>query len=178
MSYPLLTQRLSIEPLVANDLSAFVTYRQDPDVARYQSWDTSNSEDQALDLIESQVNVLLPEHGDWLQLAIHNRESDELLGDLAMNSLEVAKFSYEIGFTLSKSNQGKGIAKEAVGCLIEYLFQEIGAKVLIATCDRRNSSAIKLLLSLGFEQRLEKSWVENFKSELVDVEYFEMTSIL
>lgn len=177
MSYPLLTQQLSIEPLAGHDLSAFVTYRQDPDVAHFQGWDTSFSEHQALELLKSQVNVLLPSSGEWLQLAIHNRESGELLGDLAVHSLEGEELSFEIGFTLSKSNQGKGLAKEAVGRLIQYLFEEVGAKVAIATCDRRNSSASKLLLSLGFEQKPAKSWTENFKNELVSVDYFEVTSI-
>ena len=176
MTYPLLTPRLSIEPLAAHDLFAFVTYRQDPDVARYQGWDTSYSEHQARELIESQANVLLPVAGDWLQLAIHDRVSGELLGDMALSTLENTEFSFEIGFTLSKMNQGKGFASEAVSCLVGYLFEEIGAERLIATCDRRNSPAIKLVLSLGFVQRPERSWVENFKNEKVTVDYFEMTA--
>lgn len=176
MSYPLLTQRLSIKPLAERDLLAFVTYRQDPDVARYQGWDTSYSEHQARELIESQANVLLPAAGDWLQLAIHNRVSGELLGDMALNALESDEFSFEIGFTLSKINQGKGFGNEAVGCLVGYLFDEIGAKRLIATCDRRNSPAIKLVRSLGFAHERERSWTENFKSEEVTVDYFEMTA--
>jgi RimJ/RimL family protein N-acetyltransferase len=176
MAYPLLTQRLSIEPLAAQDLIAFVTYRQDPDVARFQGWDSSYSEHQARKLIDSQANVLLPVAGDWLQLAIHDRVSGELLGDLALNALEDAEFSFEIGFTLSKINQGKGFGIEAVGCLVDYLFCEIGAKRLVATCDQRNSPAIKLASSLGFVHKPERSWTENFKNEKVTVDYFEMTS--
>jgi len=175
VSYPLLTSRLSIEPLAARDLLAFVTYRQDPDVACYQGWDTSYSEHQARELIESQANVLLPVAGDWLQLAIHDGVSGELLGDMALHALEDADFSFEIGFTLSKINQGKGYANEAVSCLVRYLFEEIGAERLIATCDQRNSPAIKLVTSLGFVYRPERSWVENFKNEKVTVDYFEMT---
>ena len=176
MSYPLLTPRLSIEPLAAQDLLAFVTYRQDPEVARYQSWDTSYSEQQAQELIESQTNVLLPEAGDWLQLAIHDRVRGQLLGDIALNTLENSEFTFELGFTLSKMNQGKGFGIEAVGCLIGYLFDEIGAKRLIVTCDQRNSPAIKLASSLGFVHKPESSWTENFKNEIVHVDYFEMTA--
>lgn len=176
MAYPLLTQRLSIEPLAAQDLLAFLTYRQDPDVARFQGWDTSYSEHQARELIDSQANVLLPVAGDWLQLAIHDRVSGELLGDMALNALEDEEFSFEIGFTLSKINQGKGFGIEAVGCLIGYLFDEIGAKRLIVTCDQRNSPAIKLASSLGFVHKPERSWTENFKDEIVDMDYFEMTA--
>lgn len=176
MSYPLLTQRLSIEPLSRQDLDKFIAYRQDPQVARFQSWDVSYSEQQALELLESQLNVLLPTAGNWLQLAIHDRLTGELLGDVAIHTLNNEGTSFEIGFTLVKDNQGKGIAKEAVGRLVRYLFDDVGATSIVANCDQRNSAAIKLLLSLGFDQVRSKSWTENFKNELVNVDHFELLS--
>jgi RimJ/RimL family protein N-acetyltransferase len=44
----------------------------------------------------------------------------------------------------------------------------------MATSDRRNIASIKVLNSLGFEQRADKSWGEEFKGELVTVDYFEL----
>ena len=176
MSYPLLTQRLSIEPLGQQDLAKFVAYRQDPDVARYQSWDVSYSEQQAMELLKSQENVLIPTAGNWLQLAIHDQETGELLGDLALHSLDQEGLFFEIGFTLARANQGKGIAREALSRLIQYLFAEVGAISVVANCDNRNMSAIRLLLSLGFEEIPSKSWTEQFKNELVQVRHFELNS--
>lgn len=176
MHYPLLTHRLSIEPLSRQDLDSFIAYRQDPEVAKYQSWDISYSKRQALELIESQRNVLLPGKGSWLQLAIRDRLTGELYGDVALHSLNNEGTYFEIGFTLAQVNQGKGISKEAVGRLIKYLFDEVGAVSIVANCDQRNLSAIKLLLSLGFEQVRTKSWTEHFKNELVTVDHFELVS--
>ena len=176
MPYPLLTQRLSIEPLGIQDLAKFVAYRQDPDVARYQSWDVSYSDQQALDLLKSQQNVSIPSAGNWLQLAIHNQTTGELLGDLALHALDQEGLSFEIGFTLARVNQGKGFAREALSRLIQYLFAEVGAISVVANCDQRNSSAIRLLLSLGFKQIPTKSWTEQFKNELVEVNHFELIS--
>ena len=176
MFYPLLTHRLSIEPLSRRDLDNFIAYRQDPEVAKYQSWDISYSQRQALELLESQSNVLLPSNGSWLQLAIHDQLTGELFGDIALHSLNNEGTSFEIGFTLAQVNQGKGIAKEAISQVIKYLFDEVGALSIVANCDHRNSSAIKLLLSLGFEQDRTKSWTEHFKNELVTVDHFELVS--
>jgi RimJ/RimL family protein N-acetyltransferase len=39
----IVTPRLVLRPFRADDLAAFVAYRSHPDVARYQSWDTSYS---------------------------------------------------------------------------------------------------------------------------------------
>ena len=175
MPYPLLTPRLSIEPLSLKDIEAFVGYRQDPAIARYQGWETSYSKDQAVELIQSQVDVVMPTSGNWLQLAIHDRETDELLGDLALHALKEAEHSHEIGFTLASKNHGEGIAREAVSRLLDYLFDEIGTESVCASCDTRNTSSIKLLTAMGFENRPTKSWVEEFKEESIVMNYFEMT---
>ena len=176
MSYPLVTQRLSIEPLGKQDLAKFVAYRQDPDVARYQSWDVSYSEPQALDLVESQQNVSIPSAGNWLQLAIHNQANEELIGDLALHSLDQEGLSFEIGFTLARENQGKGFAREALKRLITFLFEEVSAVKVVANCDQRNIAAAKLLLSLGFKRDPAKNWNEFFKGEDVTVEHFVLNS--
>jgi RimJ/RimL family protein N-acetyltransferase len=172
MSYPLLTERLSIEPLAQSDLESFLAYRQDPEIARFQSWDPSFSKERAIELIESQAGVVHPSEGEWLQLAIHNRATGELVGDLALHALAENSTSYEIGFTISKQYQRQGFAREAAIALIGNLsFQ--GAKKFTATTDSRNAPSIKVLKALGFQHQPAKGWIEEFKNELVTVEYFE-----
>lgn len=171
MKYPLLSKRLSIEPLGLADLESFLRYRQDPDIARFQSWDPEYSEAQARDLIASQAGALFPGQGEWLQLAIHLLDSGELIGDLALHALE-ADFEFEIGFTVAKEHQGKGLAKEAANRLIDYLFNEYGAKRIIATPDARNSASKGLLVSLGFSEDPARFWQEEFKGEFVSVEFY------
>jgi RimJ/RimL family protein N-acetyltransferase len=176
MNFPLLTPRLSIEPLKLSDLQAFVSYRQDPEIARFQSWDTTYSAEQALELVESQIGVLHPEPGQWLQLAIHEKMSGALVGDLALHSLVDSDSVFELGFTLASNHQGKGFAREAASKLISYLFADLAAKKVIAHTDRRNAPSVRLLAELGFKFHPSKSWTENFKNELVTVDYFERLS--
>ena len=171
--YPLVTDRLSIEPLAMRDLAAFVAYRQNSDVARYQSWDTSYSEEQAVALIDDQAGVLLPAKGEWLQLAVHSKESGQLLGDLAVHRIADEESAFELGFTMAPEHQGKGYAREAAAKLLDYLFTSAGAQKVIACTDRRNESSMRVLLALGFEAVPEKTWTEEFKGETVTVDYFE-----
>lgn len=173
MSYPILTERLSIEPLAMIDLDTFVAYRQDPDIARFQGWETNYAKNQAIDLIESQAGSMLPEKGEWLQLAIHRLGSREHVGDLAIQSVEDEDSTFELGFTIAKPYQGQGFATEAASRLISYLISEAGAKKFIATTDSRNTASIKVLSALGFKQNSSKGWTETFKDEVVNVEYFE-----
>jgi RimJ/RimL family protein N-acetyltransferase len=176
MAYPLLTPRLSIEPLNLSDLDGFVSYRQDAEIARFQSWDTNYSAEQALELIESQAGVVLPLQDQWLQLAVHEQISGELVGDLALHSQTDSQSVFEIGFTIASQHQGKGFALEAASRLMSFLFSEVGAQKIVANTDRRNSPSIRLLLNLGFEFHPSKSCTENFKDEIVTVDYFDCLS--
>jgi GNAT superfamily N-acetyltransferase len=181
MKYPLLTPRLSIEPLSIADLASFISYRQDPEIARYQGWDSSYSREKAIELITSQQGVFLPKLDDWLQLGIRSRDNGELLGDLALHAVEVdvdveddaAKTVFEIGFTVAAQHQGKGFAREAAAALMNTLTAEFGAKKFIASSDRRNIPSIKVLLALGFKPDESKTWTEEFKNELVTMHHFE-----
>lgn len=176
MVYPLLTERLSIQPLTMADLDEFVAYRQDPDIARFQSWDPTYSKQQGMELIQSQTYVSLPTPGQWLQLAIHEKSSGKLMGDLALHAIQDSNMEFEIGFTIARENQGKGFAAEAATRLINYLFSEIGATKIIAQPDSRNTASKRLLRSLGFEMDESKGWLEQFKGEEVTVEHFLLTN--
>ena len=173
MAFPILTERLSIKPLVLADIDTFVAYRQDPDIARFQGWAITYSKNQAIDLIQSQAGSVFPEKGEWLQLAIYILLGQELVGDLAIKSVEDADATFELGFTIAKQHQGQGFAKEAASKLMTYLVSEAGAFKFIATTDSRNNASIKMLSALGFKQNVFKGWTETFKNEKVDVYFFE-----
>ena len=173
MLFPVQTPRLSIRPLALEDLAAFVSYRQDPEIARFQSWEPTYSQEDATQLIGSQVGVLIPREGDWLQLGVHELASDELVGDLALHSVPESDRCFEIGFTIARSHQGQGYAKEAASILMRLMFSEQVAKRFTAISDRRNLSSIRVLLALGFNCDPSRSRSEWFKNEDVWLDYFE-----
>src|SRR5689334_3250981 len=96
-SLSLSTARLTIDPLTIADIDAFVAYRRDPDVARYQSWEESFTHDDARALIAAQP-ADLPLPGGWIQLALHD-EKRLLVGDVAVHTLADQPDSYELGVT-------------------------------------------------------------------------------
>ena len=173
MPFPLFTERLRISPLTLADLDAFVEYRRDPEIARFQSWEPTYSPADARELIESQAGLSMPETGEWLQIALHNRESGELLGDVALHSVPEDDGVFEIGFTIARQRQGVGFATEAAAKLMDYLFAEGVARKLVANSDRRNEASIRVLLKLGFVQNPSQSWTEIFKKEKVTMDHFE-----
>ncbi len=165
MPYPLKTERLRIEPLVAADVLDFIAYRQVPDVARYQSWTPDYSVADADRLLEGQPESALPDEGSWLQLAIRAADVDSLYGDVAIHRLAEQPDTYEIGVTLAPASQGMGVGTEAVGAILEFLFGEVGAHRVVAFCDARNESVQRLLRRAGMRQESRQIDADYFKGE-------------
>src|SRR5712692_9572963 len=122
---PLETTRLRLRRFLDSDLVPFMAYRNDPEVARYQGWEgISEPEARAFLQEENQAQLGLP--GQWFQIAIELKETGLLIGDCALKIEVYNERQAEIGYTLSRPNQGRGLASEAVSCLLDYLFVTLG----------------------------------------------------
>lgn len=165
MVYPLTSARLRIEPLEAGDIAAFVAYRQDPDVARFQSWDVTYSEQDGARLVAGRPEADLPEKGRWLQLAVRDAETGVLLGDVAVHTLAEQPHTYEIGVTLARASQGKGIATEAVRVVMGHLFHAAAAHRVVAYCDARNTAVARVLERVGMRHESRAVDGDWFKGE-------------
>jgi RimJ/RimL family protein N-acetyltransferase len=77
----IMTERLRLRPFRRDDLPAFVAYRRDPEVARYQSWESTYSMADAERFFASQRGVAFGAVGKWLQLAMLDREAGGVCGD-------------------------------------------------------------------------------------------------
>ena len=154
----IVTERLVLRPLQPEDVPAFAAYRRDPDVARYQSWDTSYSEADGERLVAGQQGVEFGEPGPWVQVAALDRVTGELRGDCAVRVDEPR--TAEIGVTFAPASQGTGLATEALRAVVTRLF-ELGIHRVYAETDDRNVAVHRLLERLGFrcEARLvEADW--------------------
>jgi aminoglycoside 6'-N-acetyltransferase len=161
----IVTERLSLRPFQADDLEAFVAYRSDPEVARYQSWGSPYSMADAESFLSSQRGLAFGQPGEWLQLAIVDRETGTMYGDCAVRVAIDQRATAEIGITLAQSSQGKGLATEALNAVVTELFEQRAMHRVVAEADDRNVSVQRLLERLGF--RCEARFVEAdwFKGE-------------
>ena len=148
MELPISTARLHLRSFAEADVDAFAAYRNDPEIARYQSWDGITRE-AALVFIRSQDHAGLGIPGRWQQIAIGLRPGNELVGDIGL-FLRAHRRSAELGFTLARTQQGRGLAREAVEALIEALFVRTSVEKLEAVTDTRNGPSIGLLRRLEF----------------------------
>ena len=150
------TERLTVRAMLPSDVEAFVAYRSDPDVARYQSW-SDYTLDQGRSLVEEMQGLRPGTPGEWVQLAIDDGTS--LVGDLATCVDPDEHRQLEVGFTLAPGHLGKGYATEALRGLLGQAFATWGMHRVVAITDARNDAAAALLRRVGFRQ--EAHFVEN-----------------
>jgi RimJ/RimL family protein N-acetyltransferase len=160
---------LVIAPLAIDDISAFVAYRSDPDVARYQGWSPDYSGADARELVESQTGSEFPAVGEWMQFAIRSTSGD-LLGDVAVHVLDDQPDTYELGVTVSPAAQGRGIARAALGATIDHLVGERGAHRVILTLDERNAAMRQVCVALGLRHEGTARDADWFKGEWTSLE--------
>lgn len=170
MPLRLTTPRLLIEPLRQEDVPAFVAYRQHPDVARWQSWDTDYTEADGYELVSSQPAGDLPGPGGWLQLAVRDGSNGQLFGDVAVHRSALVRDTFEIGMTLARQFQGRGIATESVGRVLDHLFTDAGAHRVTADCDARNLPVARLLRALGLRQESHQLQADFSKGEWITLD--------
>jgi RimJ/RimL family protein N-acetyltransferase len=133
------------------DLPSFLAYRNDPEVAKYQSWESLN-EQEANTFVQEQKTLQPGVPGRWFQLAIELKESGRLVGDCGLKVHQQDTLQAEMGFTLSRDYQSKGLASETVSCLLDFAFIQLGLHRIIAVTDCRNAPCVALLERLGLRR--------------------------
>lgn len=158
------TPRLSLRRFRAADAGSFAAYRADPEVARYQGWDSCTRAD-AVAFIDAQLAREPFEPGRWTQVAVELAAEGALIGDCALRMEGAAARQAELGFTFARGHQGRGYATEAVSHLLRYAFDRLGLHRVFAVADVRNVRAIALAERVGMRREGEFVDAEWFKGE-------------
>jgi len=155
--FPLSTERLILRRFARHDLPAFSGYRNQPEVARYQSWSSFSAAD-ASAFLEQQHELAFDADETWFQIAVERKEDAVLAGDVAVHFFDGGRQA-ELGVTFDASCQRQGYATEALSRVIGLLFDDLKKHRIVATVDTRNASVVRLLEKQGF--RREAHYREN-----------------
>ncbi|WP_299495442.1 GNAT family protein [uncultured Shewanella sp.] len=177
----LMTERLFIRAFSENDLLIFSQYRAMPEVAKYQSWSEDYCLADAQALLARTDYASFGQEAHWYQLAIVDKASHGLMGDLALHFIDTQQV--EIGFTIAPQFQGKGIAYEAVKALLFYLFNTLNKHRVIAITDPQNSASCQFVEKLHFRREahfiknifFKGAWGDEYVYALLKTEYQEQT---
>lgn len=165
------TDRLIIDRLSADDADAIVAVRNDPAVARFQSWPLPFGRDQAQQLIEFGANKPLAT-GAQLGIRLHD---GSLIGDMMVQPTVVAQ-TLELGITIGSRWHGRGYATEAIRGITQTLFQLPQVRKLIAIAATGNRPSLRVFDRSGFRREgLTRESYQLGNGEIVDEVLFGLT---
>lgn len=172
------TERLQLRPVITTDAEAVFTYRSDAEVNKYQGWIPASIAD-VNHFINYKVSREINLPGTWVQFVIIQKENQEVIGDIGVHFLSADTYQIELGCTLNKMYHGQGYAFEALKEMIDYLFNTLYKRRIVASIDPRNDSSIKLYERLGFRKEahfresifLNGQWVDDLVYALLKDEW-------
>jgi ribosomal-protein-alanine N-acetyltransferase len=146
-SVRLRTANLVLRPTLPGDVERAIEIRSDPAVAR--------------NLASATIPPDTRKMTEWF--AGHAREwhegtayrfaitrDDRLIG--VCDIFDVSDGEGEIGYWLDRAVWRRGFGLEAARCLVEFGFNEIGLRALIAGCADDNAGSAAILEKLGFDR--------------------------
>ncbi|MCZ7554207.1 MAG: GNAT family N-acetyltransferase [Anaerolineales bacterium] len=157
MKTPIYTERLTIRPLLIDDLDQVLTITGQPETYTYIP-EEPMGEMEARTMIERGQNI--PNVNDLPpDIAVTLTETKELVGLLSFNTVSNRFRAMEIGWMFHTAHRGKGYASEAARALMNCGFSTLGIHRIIAICDPRNIPSFRIMEKLGM--RLEAEFVDS-----------------
>lgn len=148
------TDRCILRAFEEKDLDSFMTYRNNEEWMKYQGF-KNLTKDEYRKVLLVPLNV---EKG--MQLAIAQKITDDLLGDLYVSQKEK---TISIGYSINPTYSRKGYVFEVMKALLPKLEECYPDCEIVAMTEKENIASKNLLLKLGF---VYDGWIDKWQSEI------------
>jgi len=147
-SLPVAAGSVVVDRLRPGDAAVIHAYRNDPVVARFQSWGTPYTMADATTLVTEMASAPLWRPGWGIQLGVRQIVDDQLVGDVYVQVLVATPWVAELGATIAPVHQGRGHARDGLTAVLDAILGTVVNKV-VAHVDPRNAASLRLFDRLG-----------------------------
>lgn len=143
------TERLILRKLEITDANDVFDYAKYPEVAKYVTWETHKSIEDAKGFINWTLGRYNnDEAGEW---GIELKETGRIIGAIGFVQLDQQNSYGSIGYVLSKEYWGRGIMTEAVTRLIFFGFNDMELNRIEAFHALENEASGKVMQKSGMQ---------------------------
>lgn len=143
------TERLVLRRFTAEDAEAmYRNWARDGEVTKFLTWKPHADAGVTRALLENWAASYADER--YYQWAITLKElGDEPVGSISAVGLDDAVSSVEIGYCLGRAWWRRGLMTEALGAVLAFFFDEVGANRAEAKHDPRNPNSGRVMRKCG-----------------------------
>lgn len=138
----IVTKRLVIRRFRPEDWQDLYEYLSDEEVVKYEPYEV-HTRDQARETAVYRA-------GNDSFYAVCLRESGKLIGNLYFEKEHFD--TWELGYVFNKNYQGQGFAFESGKALLDYAFDQLGARRIVAMCNPQNHRSWRLMERLSMRR--------------------------
>lgn len=160
------TDRLIARRFNPRDLLAFVAMRDEPEVARYQSWERFTEDDGRRFIAD--LAPMQPGEPGWFQFALEEKASGSFVGDCGLFIDPADTRLGRVGYTIAPRFWNRGFGTEAVAALVDFAFRSFALHRITASVDPRNIASCRVLEKAGFVKEAHFRASEWFKGQWAD----------
>ncbi len=125
----------------------YKSFGSDPDMYKYSGWNPYATPEMAMETVQHFIGSYEDEHSySWVMDA---RGNDVVAGTIGAYDYENGQI--EVGFSVAKEWQGRGLATEALRKVLEYLTQNEGISCVTAWCAEENIASKRVLERSGMK---------------------------
>lgn len=156
LDLPIEGGRIRLRAPKDGDLQRLVEVADDPEIARWTHVPHPYTRENAANFLAyAQEKLRL---GREFHLAIVDKDTDELIGMIALNDLDIESERAEVGYWVARDRWGQGIASEALQLVLEAAFERLGLTRIYAFVLEGNTASIKMLERFGFNEEGRLRW--------------------
>lgn len=163
--YPIRTERLLLRPITQDDAAAMHVYKSDPEAVRYVPYGPLELADIEKRIATTWSNTAFAQEGDAVSLAVEERGTGALVGDVVLFWRSETDRAGEVGYIFDPRAGGRGYATESVAALLALGFDGLGLHRIVARIDERNTASARVVERLGFRREARLVESEWFKDE-------------
>ena len=151
--------RIQLRPVHVDDIADLFEMNRDDLTTRYLPYASWQSLEDGAAWFKRISD--LAAGGTSLQLVIVEKSSGRVIGACVLFRYEEGSARAEIGYAMARAWWGRGLAREAIGLLVQQAFEVHGLRRLEAEVNPLNLASNRLLTTLGFvlEGRLRQRWI-------------------
>ena len=142
------TTRLILRPFCMDDaVFMYQNWASDPDVTKYMTWPTHESQQISREVIADWVCHYGEEN--YYQWAIVPKTLGQPIGSIAAVHIHNRIGKAEIGYCIGKAWWHQGIMTEALNAVIDFFFEQVGVNRVEACHDPKNPNSGKVMEKCG-----------------------------
>ena len=145
---PIDLKRLYLRPFKLGDLNDVFDYANNENVTRYLTWNSHKNLAETYNFLLKTATIYDDKTFRW---AIVLKQNNKVIGSIDVTRIEEENSVAEIGYVLNETYHNQGYMSEAFKGVIDYLFNKVQFKKIVACYQLENIASKRVMEKCGLK---------------------------